>query len=118
MSNEISRRKFVKASALVAASAPFASAFDTMGFSGDGKEERAVKLKWLENGNKRASTGLTWGVPWPQGRYSRSTSFDLKNKEGSSVPIQSWPLAYWPDGTLKWTAHAASENSMSTGELD
>src|SRR4030095_13087140 len=22
------------------------------------------------------------------------------------VPLQSWPLAWWPDGALKWTAHA------------
>jgi hypothetical protein len=22
------------------------------------------------------------------------------------VPVQSWPLAYWPDGTVKWTGHA------------
>ncbi|RRJ67434.1 hypothetical protein EHV15_06190 [Paenibacillus oralis] len=23
------------------------------------------------------------------------------------VPMQSWPTAYWPDGSVKWTAHAA-----------
>ena len=22
------------------------------------------------------------------------------------APLQSWPLAFWPDGSLKWTAHA------------
>jgi len=22
------------------------------------------------------------------------------------VPVQSWPIGYWPDGSLKWTAHA------------
>lgn len=23
------------------------------------------------------------------------------------VPVQSWPTAFWPDGSVKWTAHAA-----------
>ncbi|WP_333559043.1 hypothetical protein [Paenibacillus macerans] len=23
------------------------------------------------------------------------------------VPLQSWPTAFWPDGSVKWTAHAA-----------
>ena len=22
------------------------------------------------------------------------------------MSLQSWPLAFWPDGSLKWTAHA------------
>jgi hypothetical protein len=22
------------------------------------------------------------------------------------VPLQTWPLAYWPDGSIKWTGHA------------
>ncbi|PZD94513.1 hypothetical protein DNH61_18785 [Paenibacillus sambharensis] len=26
---------------------------------------------------------------------------------GAPLPMQSWPLAYWPDGSVKWTAHAA-----------
>ncbi|HHV7525996.1 TPA: hypothetical protein ACUNF5_007628, partial [Burkholderia orbicola] len=21
--------------------------------------------------------------------------------------LQTWPLAYWPDGSIKWTGHAA-----------
>lgn len=24
-----------------------------------------------------------------------------------AVPMQSWPTAFWPDGSVKWTAHAA-----------
>lgn len=30
----------------------------------------------------------------------------LQFKLAGGLPVQSWPLAYWPDGSLKWTAHA------------
>ncbi len=30
------------------------------------------------------------------------------------MPLQSWPLAYWPDGSLKWTAHAVAPGVTST----
>ena len=30
------------------------------------------------------------------------------------MPVQTWPMAYWPDGSLKWTAHAVAANLRST----
>jgi hypothetical protein len=30
----------------------------------------------------------------------------LTTGDGTPVPVQSWPLAYWPDGSIKWTGHA------------
>jgi hypothetical protein len=30
---------------------------------------------------------------------------------GPQLPLQTWPLAYWPDGSLKWTAHAATAHT-------
>src|SRR5205807_772309 len=30
-------------------------------------------------------------------------------------PVQTWPLAYWPDGTLKWTGHALPAGTGSGG---
>ncbi len=29
--------------------------------------------------------------------------------------MQSWPTAYWPDGSIKWTAHAVPAN-VNLGE--
>ncbi|HEX6685606.1 MAG TPA: hypothetical protein VF062_22715 [Candidatus Limnocylindrales bacterium] len=55
-------------------------------------------LTWL-TGPRR--TGVTWGVPWPRGAVAPGTSFALGN-----VPLQSWVTATWPDGSVKWTAHA------------
>jgi hypothetical protein len=51
------------------------------------------------------STGISWGVPWPQGAVRPTTSFNL-SANGAALPLQNWPLAYWPDGSLKWTGLA------------
>lgn len=64
------------------------------------------QLHWLEGAVPEISTGVTWGVPWPRGTTPKETEFALRTDSGESVPVQSWPLAYWPDGSLKWTAHA------------
>jgi hypothetical protein len=29
--------------------------------------------------------------------------------------VQSWPLAYWPDGTVKWTGHAVDSTALASG---
>ena len=45
-------------------------------------------------------------MPWPQGAVPADQTFALSGADGAAVAVQSWPLAYWPDGTLKWSAHA------------
>jgi len=44
-------------------------------------------------------------VPWAEGAVARSATFSL-SAEGKHLPVQSWPLAYWPDGSLKWSGLA------------
>ncbi|WP_433364303.1 hypothetical protein ACQPZX_33720 [Actinoplanes sp. CA-142083] len=66
-----------------------------------------VTLNWLE-GTPGAAATSTWGTPWPKGEVPAGTSFQLTAPDGSAVPMQSWPLAYWPDGSLKWSGHAAA----------
>ncbi|MCS0630080.1 Tat pathway signal sequence domain protein [Telluria mixta] len=61
-------------------------------------------LAWLE-GAPAFSAGTTFGVPWPRGAVRKGQPFVVDGAAGE-VPAQSWPLAYWPDGSLKWTAHA------------
>jgi len=110
----LTRREFVHKTALVAAAAQLATALR-------GAENNpaaspapptppakpgAAPLRWLDGVVPKASPGTTWGVPWPQGKHAKDAAFTLHAADGASVPVQSWPLAYWPDGTLKWTAHA------------
>ena len=64
-----------------------------------------MKLTWLE-GRPTTAAVTTWGTPWPKGAVPANQSFALKAADGSAVPLQSWPTAYWPDGSLKWSAHA------------
>jgi len=64
-------------------------------------------LNWLEKG-KSGLPGLTWGVPWPKGTIKLNHKFHVSDQQGKEFFIQSWPLAYWPDGSLKWTGHAAA----------
>ena len=75
--------------------------------SGTAGETPSRELHWLE-GNQATDPvpGTTWGVPWPRGTVAAGTSFALVGADGKPVPMQSWPLATWPDGSLKWTAHA------------
>jgi len=124
MSTPYSRRDFVKTSALAAAATlPLAQLLadapaGAKNPSSDAKnaagpaaspllEGPGAPLHWFEKDVPAEPTGVTWGVPWKQGEHARNTAFLLKGKNGAGLPLQSWPLAYWPDGSLKWTAHAA-----------
>nr|MDT0661963.1 hypothetical protein [Micromonospora sp. DSM 115978] len=73
---------------------------------GLGAEPAEVPLRWLDGGVPPASVGATWGVPWSRGTLVRGQELSLVTKAGAAVPIQSWPTGFWPDGSVKWTAHA------------
>ncbi|GAA2659319.1 exo-rhamnogalacturonan lyase family protein [Paractinoplanes durhamensis] len=73
-----------------------------------------VHLTWLE-GQPGAAATSTWGTPWPKGAVPGDQTFQLAGPDGSAVPMQTWPLAYWPDGTLKWSGHAIAPSSPADG---
>lgn len=69
---------------------------------------KEIPLHWLDRREMRSGrAGVTWGVPWPQGSLDRKMPLGLTLGDGTASPLQSWPAAYWPDGSVKWTAHAA-----------
>ena len=57
-----------------------------------------VTLNWLGNDTPRLATGVTWGVPFARGTVSKKQTFSLASADGEALPLQTWPLAYWPDG--------------------
>lgn len=65
-----------------------------------------AELRWLDGKPPRFSAGTTVGVAWPRGQQPSGSTFALRTDTGAAVAVQSWPLATWPDGSLKWTAHA------------
>ncbi|MER6797617.1 hypothetical protein ABT262_37430, partial [Amycolatopsis mediterranei] len=100
----LSRRVFlggVSALAATAVTPPMAAAASPA--SGGGE----VRLHWLD-GRPAAPVGCAFGVPWPRGTLSRNVPLALHTGDGGEVPLQSWPLAYWPDGSVKWTGHAVT----------
>lgn len=62
--------------------------------------------KWLDN-SPRISRVCTWGKPWKKGALSvkelENEDFYLSEKQVT----QTEALAYWPDGSVKWTEHSA-----------
>jgi hypothetical protein len=77
--------------------------------SKDGESNR-IKLSWLGEQGRSPGTqvGVTWGIPWTEGELKRDEALALLGEQGEDIPVQSWPTAYWPDGSVKWSAHAAS----------
>ncbi|MFK0283583.1 Tat pathway signal sequence domain protein [Streptomyces sp. NPDC090499] len=111
----IPRRSLLKAAAVAGAAAQFSwvlGAKDAQAAPGaEAADADPVTLDWLEDGGLGAAPGSTVGVPWPMGAFQEDQTFALTDADGKDVPVQSWPLAYWPDGSLKWTAHAVSSGS-------
>ena len=66
------------------------------------QEANSIKLSWLGGEAPGLSAGVSWGVPLPQGKFERSSGYSLKNAQGQALPVQAWPMAYWPDGSIKW----------------
>ncbi|TDC24848.1 Tat pathway signal sequence domain protein [Streptomyces sp. 8K308] len=68
-----------------------------------------VTVRWLEGGTPaELAAGTTFGVPWPRGAIAPDQEFSLESDSGASIPVQSWTTGWWPDGSVKWTAHAVS----------
>jgi len=112
---QLSRRNFLAGASVAAATVALtpgrtaSAAPDDLAEVADG-----VDLHWLD-GKPTATTGATWGVPWPKGQLPKDSTFALQADDGSAVAVQSWPLAYWPDGTLKWTGHAIGSSALAPG---
>ena len=64
-----------------------------------------TELRWLEQPGGGPAP-VTFGVPWERGALPEPGPFCLTGG-GRDYPAQTWPAAYWPDGSVKWTAHAA-----------
>ncbi len=76
--------------------------------------QKPVQLRWLKNPSGDA--GITWGIPWEKGELHRETGLCLSSADGvRQYPMDSWPTAYWPDGSVKWSAHAAVVPASESG---
>jgi hypothetical protein len=106
--NSLTRREFVRKTALAAAVTQLAAnlrAAESAPAVATSAPIAPDGLRWLE-GRPALLPGAHWGMPWPRGQHPAATQFSLRTAEGAAVSLQTRPLATWPDGSLKWTAHA------------
>ncbi len=65
-----------------------------------------VEVNWLDKTPPGVPVGVSFGVPWPKGAVAKGQGLTLTTPDGKTLPMQTWPLAYWPDGSLKWSGVA------------
>lgn len=75
-----------------------------------------VALNLLDGKALPIDSGVSFGVPWPQGAVKKTDTFALASK-GKPLPAQSWPLAYWPDGSIKFIGLATVVPAGDAGPI-
>lgn len=75
-------------------------------------------IHWLDGSPPPFTpSGTSFGIPWNQGQVDRTTALKVQASGSSTnIPVQSWPLAYWPDGSLKWSGHALPANTGTASQ--
>ena len=66
---------------------------------------KSIALHFLDS-KPAGPTGVTFGLSWPRGELKTGAPTHVRRTDGTSIPTQSWPLAYWPDGSIKWLGMA------------
>jgi len=62
-----------------------------------------VPLKTREDtGYDRPDEVVTSGIPFPRGALCKEDALRLLDARRRTVPLQTRPLAWWPDGSVKW----------------
>lgn len=73
-----------------------------------------VPVRWLDGQEQSAFMGVTWGVAWPKGQVASDADFAVYDGQDKPAPAQSWVLARWPDGSIKWSAHAIAPRAVAS----
>src|SRR5690606_11090512 len=105
--NRDSRRAFLKQSTLLLSSAPLYGNASFATFPPSAYAQTETKLHWLGSQAPAASRGVTWGMPWRKAVLQDTEKLLLTVGGKSNSDVQHWVTARWPDGSVKWSAHAA-----------
>lgn len=66
-----------------------------------------VPLHWIGS-VPQDNKDVSFGVPFQQGKVKDTKALALVADNGMSLSTDQWPLAYWPDGSVKWLGMAAT----------
>ena len=69
------------------------------------QENPAVPLQWIGS-TPEMDKAVSFGVPFEKGKISPESTLQLTTVNGENIPIDTWVLAYWPDGSVKWSGVA------------
>jgi len=84
---------------------------------GQTRDRLEAEVNWLGGKHPSRPCGVAWGVPWPRGRVAETGGWGLVSGSGARLPVQTWVAARWPDGSVKWTGHAAVLGPEAPGPL-
>ncbi|OYV01229.1 MAG: hypothetical protein CFE26_23135, partial [Verrucomicrobiales bacterium VVV1] len=76
-----------------------------------------LTVNWLDQKAPAVKAGVSFGVPFKKGVWQRADSLAVTGAAGAAVPAQTWPLAVWPDGSVKWLGVAVSGGPELVGSL-
>lgn len=71
-------------------------------------------VRWIDGHAPVWEGGQSFGVAWPKGAVRDTRTLGASVDASSPVPVQSWPLAYWPDGSIKWSGHALEAGALGS----
>ncbi|MEU6250923.1 Tat pathway signal sequence domain protein [Glycomyces sp. NPDC047010] len=75
-----------------------------------------VPLRWLDDAAPDlALAGVTCGVPLAPGTVADPAELSVVDDSGAPVPAQTWRLAAWPDGSVKWAGIALGAGEPADG---
>ena len=109
---ELTRREVIQGAiaagvTLTAASVGRSQTTQPVALSASVDPMNTAEATWLDSkSTELAGVGVTWGVPWARGLIQKNDSLRVESKGGKAVPSQAWPTAFWPDGSVKWSAVA------------
>ena len=63
--------------------------------------------------NRQGEGYTTWGCVWKRGECPADAAYRCTGADGKEIPLQSRITAYWPDGSVKWSAHTADAALLS-----
>lgn len=77
--------------------------------------EEEATLQWI-GGIPQTAEPVSFGVPFNEGEVQPSDVMQLTAGDEKNINIDTWPMAYWPDGSIKWMG-VASVIPANTGKL-